>query len=121
MIVSGASTIVRGSTSEFQLNSAELLALISNDYYKEEGFWDTVAISYSHIGSKQHQTVAFDYSKLESLSSDKKAFLSFSPSAKAGEWQLNNITIYDQDRGKLLINSKDVPNVATYSITVTES
>lgn len=116
MIVSGASSIVAGSSVLFTLDRAELLALIGEDYYKEEEFWSSISFVYKHQDSSQYQALWFDFT---ADTANNSGNIKFSTQAKLGVWDLVNIVIYDRDRGRLTIERSGVPNVETYSLTTT--
>ena len=121
MIVSGPTTIVKGSTNSFTLNVSELIPLITSDYFKEPGFWRNVYVCYRHNGSTQHQTIDFDYEDQSTCNEVKTGELTLSVTAQEGEWNLISITIFDRDRGKILISPLEIPNIETYNLTVTAS
>ena len=116
MIVSGAPSIVAGSSVLFTLDRTELLALIGEDYYKEEGFWSSISFVYKHEDSSQYQSLWFDFT---ADTTNNSGNIKFSTQAKLGVWKLINIVIYDKDRGRLTIERDEVPGVETYSLTTT--
>lgn len=113
MFLSGASSIVVGSSETYTLNRAALAAELSDAYLKDPAFWKEVLVQFRESGGTQRAVMSFS-------DSDTAQFV-LSPQAKVGTWVLENVAVIDRDNGKELLNGHDLVDQNLYDVTVTNS
>lgn len=59
-IISKPSTIIKGSRSEFILNSNELISEISDAYFQDTTNWKSVTLHYKTVQGSQYKVVKFN-------------------------------------------------------------
>lgn len=116
MFLGGNTTIVQGGAEIFTLDRAQLgaLAALKGDgYFKDPSFWREVLVTFQKSGSAlgQRKTLQF--------TSNDNAQISFSSSAMTGAWEIREAMIMDKDRGVMVVERQDIPNVSLYDLTIT--
>jgi hypothetical protein len=116
MFLGGNTTIVQGGAEVFTLDKPQLgaiAALKGDGYFKDPSFWREVLVTFQKQGNglSQRKTLQF--------LSGNTALITFSPTAMTGTWEIREAMIMDKDRGIMVIERADIPNVAMYDLTIT--
>lgn len=114
MFLSGATSIVVGSSETYTLNRTALAAEISDAYLQDPDFWREILVQYREAGGTQRVIMSFRED------SDTAQFV-LSAQAKAGTWVLENVAVIDRDNGKEVIHGYDLVDQNLYDVTVTNS
>lgn len=111
-IITKAGSPVKGSPTEFTLDKAELLLLVSDPYFLDADNWKSVQLNYRSSTSKQAIAVKFDATVTPCVGN-------FATSLKANnEFLIHNIVIKDFDGGTFAIYRSDL-TTADFDVDMT--
>lgn len=105
--------VLKNTAANFVIDLVELAALpgVPTGYYKDTNNWKELFIKVTHIGSDQKSVIRFALPATT-------ASLLVSDTARSGTWQIESILIRDFDRGEVVLNRVDIPDVASYDFFV---
>lgn len=96
----------------YGLNQADLLSLVADNYFLDKNNWKKVVITYTSTVSNQLSIISFN----PDIDIDEVSALGFFSEEARSSFRLQNISIYDQQNGRLRLERSEIPSVASYDI-----
>jgi hypothetical protein len=107
----------KGTSQSYTLNVTDLIALVSDAYFQDQANWSKVVVLYQSAESNQLELINFIP---DGVSTSILSVAQFSTFAR-NVFDVNSITIFDNQNGRYIIKAIDIPDVANYAIDFSPS
>ena len=104
-------TPTKATFQTYSLNTSDLIALISDNYFKEIANWARVVVTYTSTVSNQVSLITFAPEDVVSL-----AALGFFSAEARTSFQVSNISVYDKQNGRYRLERNQIPDVDNYNL-----
>jgi hypothetical protein len=108
------SSPAKAAFQNYELNTTDLIALVSDNYFKDPVNWQRVVLTYQSSVSNQISLISF----VPGVSTTITAPGYFSAEAR-DLFEVSSISIYDKQNGRYRLEKNQIPDVANYTIDLT--
>ena len=102
----------KGTSQEYVLNVTDLIALVSDAYFQDQANWSKVVVLYQSAESNQLELINFIPDGVSTEITSDAQFSTFARNV----FDVNSITIFDNQNGRYIIKASSIPDVANYEI-----